>query len=166
MWDIKSLFISHAREIERFLRRQGHNADAASDLTQDVFLRILASSSSNSYVNPRAYLFQVARNLSVDLYRRDRCLGKPEAINDDCLNTVEGEPGPHRIVNGRQRLEIVNQALKQLPPQTRQAFELHRMGNMTLNEVAEEMGLSVSRCWTLIHQAYLHLRESLGDDEK
>lgn len=164
MRDIKSLFVSHAREIERFLRRQGHNADAASDLTQDVFLRILASSSAERSVNPRAYLFQVARNLSVDLYRRDRCIGKPEPINDEELNAVEGAPGPHRIVNGQQRLQIVNQALAQLPLQTRQAFELHRMGNMTLNAVAEEMDISVSRCWTLIRQAYTHLRESLGDD--
>ena len=29
MWDLQILFHRHAREIERFLRRRGHNSEAA-----------------------------------------------------------------------------------------------------------------------------------------
>lgn len=40
MWDLKRLFQKHAQEIDRFLRKRGHQPDVASDLTQDVFLRV------------------------------------------------------------------------------------------------------------------------------
>ncbi len=163
MWDIKCLFLKHAREIDRFLRRNGHNAEVASDLTQDVFLRILASAPPGHDENPRAYLHQVARNLSIDLHRRDKLIGN-EMWEENVSPITYDAPGPEKIINDRQRLAIVNRALETLPEKTRQAFELYRLGDMTIAEVAAELDLSVSRTWTLIRRAYLHLRASLDDD--
>jgi len=48
-----------------------------------------------------------------------------------------------------------------LPEKTRIAFEIHRMGEKTMSQVAAELGLSTPRTWTLIRRAYRHLRERL-----
>ncbi|VFR17548.1 hypothetical protein ANDO1_1167 [plant metagenome] len=43
------------------------------------------------------------------------------------------------------------------------AFELHQLDGYTTSEVADVIGLSVSRTWTLIRRAYLHLRTRLDE---
>ncbi|HWK38129.1 MAG TPA: sigma factor-like helix-turn-helix DNA-binding protein, partial [Hyphomicrobium sp.] len=47
--------------------------------------------------------------------------------------------------------------LAELPEKTRRAFELHRLGEHTLAEVGEKIGLSTARTWALVHEAYRHL---------
>jgi RNA polymerase sigma-70 factor (ECF subfamily) len=61
------------------------------------------------------------------------------------------------IVNDRQRLAITRTALSELPERTRTAFELHRLRGWTISAVAAELGLSVSRAWTLIRDACDHI---------
>ncbi len=48
-------------------------------------------------------------------------------------------------------------ALAELPEKTRRAFELHRIEEMTVAEVAAELGLSRSRVWALVREAYEHI---------
>lgn len=162
-WDLRHLFLRHAQEINRFLRRRGHSAETAADLTQDTFVRLLTAVPGGSADNPRAYLHRVARNLSVDLYRRERLVEYVELPDEEANGLADLTPGPETIVYDRQRLLIVERALSELPEQTRMAFEMHRLGEKTMQEVASVLGLSVSRTWTLIRRAYLHLRARLHD---
>lgn len=163
-WDLQRLFLRHAREINRFLRRRGHNAETAADLTQDTFVRLLAAAPARHADNPRAYLHQVARNLSVDLYRRERLVEIVDLSAEDLHGVADLAPGPDTIVYDRQRLAIVARALLELPDPTRRAFEMHRLGERTMQEIAGDLGLSVSRTWALIRHAYLHLRACLNED--
>ncbi|NDW07588.1 RNA polymerase sigma factor [Jiella pacifica] len=165
MWDVQNLFRRHAREIDRFLRRRGHSAETAADLTQDTFVRIITAAPRGKAHNPRAYLHQIARNLSVDLYRRERHVERADLTDEEFQRVADAAPGPETIVYDRQRLAIVERALQELPEPTRRAFELHRLGERTMSEVAGELGLSVSRTWTLIRRAYLHLRARLNEAE-
>lgn len=170
MWNLQRLFQNHARELNRFFRRRGHNAETAADLTQDTFVRVMSASSSGSSGqsgkdnNPRAYLHQVARNLSIDLYRRERVVEYVNMPDEEWRRIADMTPTPETIVYDRQRLMIIEKALLELPEQTRRAFELHRLDEKTIAQVAGELGLSVSRTWTLIKRGYVHLRACLNED--
>ncbi|MBD7989730.1 RNA polymerase sigma factor [Ochrobactrum quorumnocens] len=166
MWNLQRLFQNHARELNRFFRRRGHNAETAADLTQDTFVRVMSASSSGPSGkdnNPRAYLHQIARNLSIDLYRRERIVEYVNMPDEEWRRVADATPTPETIVYDRQRLMIIEKALLELPEQTRRAFELHRLEEKTIAEVASELGLSVSRTWTLIKRGYVHLRARLLD---
>ncbi len=164
MWDPHTLFRRYARELDRFLRRRGHTAETAADLTQDTFVRVMTASPHSSANNPRAYLYQIARNLSVDLYRRERLVDYADLTEEDFLRIAETRPDPETAVYDRQRLAIVEKALSELPEECRRAFELHRLGEKTINAIAAELGISAARSWRLIRQAYHHLRARLADD--
>lgn len=163
MWDLWSLFVKHAGEIDGFLRRRGHSPETVADLTQDAFVRLMTAAPQGTDHNPRAYLRQIAHNLSVDLQRRERRVEFVDIPADDHRSIVDPSPSPEKIVYDRQRLMTVEKAMQELPERTRRAFEMHRMGEKTLNQVAAELGLSTSRTWALIRQAYLHLRARLDD---
>lgn len=162
-WDFQTLFLRHAREINRLLRGRGHASDIAADLTQDTFVRVMTATPATAD-NPRAYLKQVARNLSVDFHRRERIVEHVFLPDDEMRRIADESPSPESVVYDRQRLAIVEKALLELPEKTRRAFELHRLGERTIADVAAELGLSVSRTWTLIRRAYRHLRNRLHDD--
>lgn len=162
-WDFAALFRRHARDIAQALRRRGLTEDLAADLTQDTFVRVLASPPSESAAthNPAAYLFRVARNLSIDHQRHERLQNLVDLSPDDFASIVDPSPSPEVAVYDRQKLALVQAALNEVPERTRTAFEMHRLGEMTIAEVAAELDLSTSRTWSLIRDAYEHIDDRL-----
>ena len=163
MLSVGDLFKRYAAEIHRALRRRGHDTDIAADLTQDTFLRILTARSRTLPDNPGAYLHQIARNLSVDLHRRNRRVEIVDLTDDQFQLLKDPTVDQETTVIHKQRLEIVERALLELPDKTRTAFELYQQEDRTISEVADIIGLSVSRTWTLIRRAYLHLKLRLDE---
>jgi RNA polymerase sigma-70 factor (ECF subfamily) len=64
---------AHEGELRGYLRHQLADTDAADDVLQDVFVKAVNQGQGFCTVdNPRAWLFQVARNVLVDRARRTR----------------------------------------------------------------------------------------------
>ena len=164
-WDLSRLFDCHAPEINRFLRRRGHTPETAADLTQDAFARLLTAAPDGPLDNPRAYLHQVARNLSIDFNRRERRFVRADVTEDEFLAIADPRPLQEQQVYDRQRLLVVEKALGELPERARSAFEAHRLGEKTIAEIASDLGLSQTRTWTVIRDAYRHLRRRLNEAE-
>lgn len=158
-WDIQNLFRRHAPGMARSLQRSGINAEAAADLTQDAFLRVIATPPGQAAENhnPKAYLYRAARNLGINHKRREALIQTVPLDDEEAINIADPAPSPERIVYSRQCLAQTHQALSELPERTRQAFEMHRLGERTIAEVAEELGVSTTRAWSLIRDAYRHL---------
>jgi RNA polymerase sigma-70 factor, ECF subfamily len=167
MWDLHDLFKKHSRDIVHSLRRRGLNEETAADLTQETFVKVLVSPPATGAAvhNPTGYLFRIARNLGIDYKRRERVVTYLDLAPEDFAAIVDPSPSPETIVYDRQRLALTQAALAELPVRTRKAFELHRMDEMTIAAVAAELGLSISRTWTLIRAAYEHIDARLTDSQ-
>jgi RNA polymerase sigma-70 factor (ECF subfamily) len=158
-WDIQNLFRRHATEISRSLQRRGLSAETAADLTQDTFVRVLTSPPKESagVYNPVAYLYRIARNLRIDFQRRERLFVRVDFSESDFAEIADPSPTAETIVYDRQRLALTQAALADLPERTRWAFELYRLGDLTIAETANAIGLSTTRTWALIRDAYEHI---------
>jgi RNA polymerase sigma-70 factor (ECF subfamily) len=165
-WDLQKLFQRHALDISRALRKRGHNAETAADLTQDTFLRVLAAAPAEGTANhnPKAYLYQVSRNLSVNHFKRHRLTATVDLGDEALAQIPDSSPTPETVVYDRQRLRQTAEALEELPERTRVAFELHRLNDLTIAEVAGRLGLSTTRTWALIREAYRHIVIRTGTD--
>jgi len=160
-WDLHKLFQRHTGELIRFLTRRGHSRETAADLTQDAFVRLLTAEPSGSSANPRAYLFAITRNLSIDLVRRERLLPHVDLSDELVGRIVDPSPLQEVIVYDKQRLAATQRAIAELPERMQQAFVLHRLDELTITEVAGRVGLSTTRTWVLIRDAYKHIRARL-----
>ena len=49
------------------------SAAAAEDITSDVFVKLFVSPPEHSVKNPRAWVFQMTRNLSLDALKKKQC---------------------------------------------------------------------------------------------
>jgi RNA polymerase sigma-70 factor (ECF subfamily) len=164
-WDLHILFVRHSKEIANALRRRGASAENAADLTQEAFLKLLVAGppAQSSRDNPRAFLFRASRNLHIDQIRRERLAPRVALTEAELQSIPDDLPSPETLVFDRQRLAISAAALRELPDRTRHAFEMHHLGAKSIEAVAKELGLSTTRTWVLIRDAYRHVRDRLRE---
>lgn len=140
------------RELLNFLDRALNDREAAADLTQESYVRVLAAQQAGRPIrHARALLYQTARNLLVDRHRRTR-------VRDDVGSSGEGgvvvaaDPDqargarslePEVIIDSRRNLAAVVEVIEGLPPRCREAFILHRFEGLSCAEIGERMGISV-----------------------
>lgn len=142
--------------------------DAAADIAQDAFLRLASADQRDPsrQDRPEGYLAVVARNLAIDAARREQASPFVRDADDGAIDAVASSgPSPERRLADRQALARALEALDELPPRTRRAFELNRLHGMTLAEIGRELGLSTSRAGALVKEAYDHLRARTSGDE-
>ena len=89
---IAAAWKSHEGELLGFLRHRLSNADAADDLLQDVFVKAMRQGQGFCRLdNPRAWLFQVARNALID---RARLTRPTEQLAEEVDQIAGPEPEP------------------------------------------------------------------------
>ncbi|MFQ6046383.1 MAG: sigma-70 family RNA polymerase sigma factor [Gemmatimonadales bacterium] len=141
-------------DLVRFLHRKVWDADRASDLAQEAFVRALDREPDN----PRAWLFTVASNLARDdarsamRRRRHLRLIKSEAA-------AKAAPDPAEELEQRQRAAQVKRALSQLSERDREILLLWD-GGLAYDEIARETGLSPRAIGTTLARARRRLVEA------
>lgn len=136
-------------ELLNFLSRSVKDRNAATDLVQESYVRVLtAQQSGHSIRDPRALLYRTARNLVIDRHRRDAVRGLADDVSlDDEEAGLEAVAGPtslepEAILASREGLAAVIKTIEALPLRCRETFILHKFDGLSYAEVAERMGVS------------------------
>ncbi len=154
-----ALYVAHRPELAGFLRNRAP-AQEVGDLLQECFRRLFSSSAYPRvlFEEPRAYLFQTARNLVAERHRR-----RTRAHADDHQSfdepTLAG-PDPHRAIDARDQLRRIEETLARLNAQTRSIFLLHRLDGLSYEEIAAAEGVKVKRVEKEIAKAMLAIRRA------
>ena len=157
--------------LRNFIRRRVANEADVEDILQDVFSELVEAYRLMQPVEQvSAWLFQVARNRVVDLFRKR----KTEAISDlrpqdededeapgldDLLPSTEA--GPDAAYAQGLLLEELEAAMDELPREQREVFIAHEMEGRSFKELAAATGLSVNTLLSRKHYAVRYLRQRL-----
>ncbi len=137
----------------RRCRRLLGDADEARDVCQDVFVRFIVHSRRRATPFPSSLLYRIATNLCLNRIRDRR--RRPETADDALLHRIAGadhaEAGAARI--------LLDRLFGRHPESTRTMAVLHHVDGLTLEQVAEETGLSVSG----VRKRLRRLRDSLRE---
>ncbi len=146
-------------------RMLGNTADAE-ELTQLTFIRVWkAAPDYQPSARFTTWLFTIVRHLVFNESRRKK--RKPT----DSLSAWEEEghhPGteatssPDAHLQQKELEQVVNRALRQLAPKARMAVQLRRFQEMSYEEIAEVLNLSLSATKSLLFRARQELREALS----
>ena len=150
MADAEGLFGSHHHKVFRYLCRAVGRADAARDLTQEVFLRAARSHAATNG-DGRAWLFQIARNLVLDHYRSRARHPEPAALRDLASRPASQDVGV-----------AVNEALATLDPLDRDVFLMREVAGLGYEEIALACELTPDAVRSRIHRTRLELRSQLA----
>jgi RNA polymerase sigma factor (sigma-70 family) len=137
------------QELLNFCSRTARSRDAAADLVQESYARVLAVLRSGQPVlEPRALLYRTARNLQIDQHRRSEVRG--EALHPEAgeaalaLDELSAPPAfePDTAAASGQAVSAMLATIDALPLRCREAFILHKFDGLPHAAVAERMGIS------------------------
>jgi RNA polymerase sigma factor (sigma-70 family) len=146
----------HSR-LRNFIRRRVPDPRDAEDILQDVFFELVEA---NRLLMPiqhvTGWLFRVARNRIVDLFRQT----KPENLEvDDLLPSPDA--GPEEMYARGLLLEELVSALDELPKDQRDVFVAHEFEGRSFKEIAAASGVGINTLLARKRYAVLHLRKRL-----
>jgi RNA polymerase sigma factor (sigma-70 family) len=150
--------------LSQFIRRRVPDRRDAEDVLQDVFFALVEA---NRLLMPiehvTAWLFRVARNRIIDLFRKKRPESLPEDEEGPGLEDLlpSSEAGPEALYIRSLLLEELELALGELPREQREVFIAHELEGRSFKEMAAATGLSVNTLLSRKRYAVLHLRERL-----
>jgi len=159
--------------LRSFIRRRVPDPADAEEVLQEVFFELIEAYRAMQPIGQvTAWLFRVARNRIIDLFRRkarDPQRKAPAEFNEegesrwtpDLLPSPDS--GPEAAYARRLLLEELDEALEELPAEQRDVFIAHELMGYSFKELAAQTGLSVNTLLSRKHYAVMHLRERLQD---
>ncbi|MFT4091197.1 MAG: sigma-70 family RNA polymerase sigma factor [Asticcacaulis sp.] len=137
----------------------------AEDVVQEAWLRfsLAGSKAAPDAMHPVSYLYRIVRNMALDVLRRRRREG---LVLDDTeyMSAHADQPvGAEQALMARQKLAALEQALDDLPPRTRRAFDMHRFENRTFSDISAELGVSRTRAFELVQEAMAYCIQRLSE---
>jgi RNA polymerase sigma factor (sigma-70 family) len=157
--------------LRNFIRKRVADESEVEDILQDVFYELIAASRLMQPIEQMgAWMFRVARNRIIDLFRKKR----PAASTGDSLSVAENDEellleellpspdaGPDAAYARGVLLDELDAALDELPEEQREVFVGHELEGRSFKELAAETGLNMNTLLARKHYAVLHLRKRL-----
>ena len=115
----------------------------AEDIVQETYLRLAQNQSKKEILFPRAYLYRVARNVTLDhLRQHKRCNAAHVLLESEAIHTPEA-PSPEDCLIADERLNLLREAVLHLPKRCQQVYTLCKVYGMSHREIAEELSISI-----------------------
>jgi RNA polymerase sigma-70 factor (ECF subfamily) len=160
-----ALMERYQHRLYRYLLRLVHQSDAAEDLFQQTWVRVMERIASyNPELKFDGWLFALAHNLAVDYLRRYRpeSLDEPLPSGDPRAEIIAGSaPGALEQLLQRERAGRLAEAVAELPFPFREVLTLRFEEEMQLEEIAQVLALPLGTVKTRLHRSLKHLRRTL-----
>lgn len=168
-----SLYDQYASPIYRFVYLRTNSVQDSEDLTSDAFLRfwrmlnketdenkaVLAADSQEIIIrNPRALLYQIARNLVADFYRKkahkEIIVGKEDDIFKDIPDSGDLKERTALVSDMGQ----IRKALRKINGEYQEILIWHYLDDFSIKEIAQILEVSENRLRVKLHRALKALR--------
>jgi RNA polymerase sigma-70 factor (ECF subfamily) len=161
---LEPLMERHYQRLYRIALAYLRRPDDALDVVQETFVKAYTHAARwDGAAEVAPWLTRIAVNQAIDIYRRGRRrLGKEEALDDAAPQALAvGDPSPERRVLGQEIGERVDSALRILPERQRAIFVLRHYEELSLQEIAQALDMSLGTVKSSLHRAVARLRERL-----
>jgi RNA polymerase sigma factor (sigma-70 family) len=157
------------RRLFLFIRKRVNDEGDAEDILQDVFYELIEAYRLMKPIEQvGSWLYRVARNRIIDLFRRRR----PETLGETLLDRnneallledllPSSDAGPDAQYARGVLLEELDAALQELPDEQREVFVAHEIDGRSFKQLADKTGLSINTLLSRKRYATLHLRRRL-----
>jgi RNA polymerase sigma-70 factor (ECF subfamily) len=161
--ELVNIYEQHSPGLYRYAFRLLGDQNLAEETVSETFSRLLQAIryGKGPRENIQAYLYRVAHNYVMDLYRR-----QPSMISSvDAEEQFDEQLNPAHVVSKEMERERVRLALIKLPPDQRQVVSLRILDNWSHEEVAAVIGKTVEATRALQYRALAALRRLLFEPE-
>ena len=158
----------HYRRVYRIALSYLRQPDDALDVVQECFVKAYQNAARwDGSAEAGPWLARIAVNLSIDRWRRNKRRQQtfaPLPEGDHDLSLGGSDDGPDRSVAGREARERLQAALATLPDRQRAVVVLRHYQDLSLDEIARTLGMSLGTVKSSLHRALQRLRDGFAGE--
>jgi RNA polymerase sigma-70 factor (ECF subfamily) len=170
----EQIYHQYSARILNLIYRMTGSEEVARDLTQEVFVKVYENIGKfRGDAQIFTWLYRIATNHTLNYLKREKrykwlnLLDKPisEVLQENKIDNqfwAVGSPRPDRQMEKKQREQIIWKLIQQLSPKYRVPYVLNRYENLSYQEIADTLNLSLSAVETRIHRAKKELVKKLN----
>jgi len=145
-----------------FSRLKDHGL--AEEITQETSVRFLKAQHKNEIDNPRAYIFRIAFNLSVNHFRQKKIRAIDEHMEMDETKVAGTEVSPEEWLRYKQFRDKFNTLYGDLSKKQQEIFYLRRMEGLTTAQIGQKYNISRRMVQKYMAQVIRHFHKGLSDE--
>jgi RNA polymerase sigma factor (sigma-70 family) len=158
--EFKVLFDSYFDSVRSYLFYRGVEKEKASDLAQDVFVRVWEKQLNVDPKTALRLLYKMAGDMFISRYRR-------ETLEMNYRTTLKNDNvdfSPEDQLRYKQLFENYTKALAELNEKQRTVFLMSRMEGLKYHEIAERLDLSVKAVEKRMNITLAYLKKILNEN--
>lgn len=161
------LYQRHKGPVYRYMLNLCRNEAVAEELFQEVWMKLIKA--RENYVASAkftTYLYKLAHNQFIDHYRKQnvRIVVDQSVEIDDVEHDQPRGNNPEKQVQINQTMDQLNKLLESLPNEQREVFLLREEAGMSVQEIAETIGINYEAAKSRLRYAIAKLRSGLSDE--
>jgi RNA polymerase sigma-70 factor (ECF subfamily) len=140
-----------------------HNEDDAADLSQDIFIRAYEKLSSfKGEALFSTWLYRMTSNMAINFIRKRKLRSYFQRMDDDrtSVEIKSGESADAHVLRTEQK-KLLKKALEKLTTSQHKAFVLSYYQDLSNQELADVMGLSLKAAESLLYRSRLRMQTTL-----
>ena len=151
----------HSDVLRAYLRKAYPSVPDPSDIVQESFLRVWKARASAPVRSAKAFLFQVARRLAIDVVRRRQVSGDNAVCETDVRSVLDDGPDAAEAACRNEELWLLAQAIAALPARCREVMILRKIEGLSQREIAVRLGITEGTVQVHIGRGLRQLERSL-----
>jgi RNA polymerase sigma-70 factor, ECF subfamily len=159
----------HQRRLYRIALGYLRQHEDALDVVQEAFVKAFqAAARWDGSADAGPWLSRITVNLAIDRWRRNRRRGQtfsPLAEGDHLEVLADHGPSPDRGVARREAADRLTLALGELPERQRAVVVLRHYQELSLEEIASTLGMSLGTVKSSLHRALHRMRATLAQEQ-
>jgi RNA polymerase sigma-70 factor (family 1) len=157
----KTLFHLFQESLYNFLLFKTKDHALAEDLLQEAFLKVWNGRSAiNVHLSFKSYLYTICDHLVLNHIRHLKVVEKHERLTKSKL--FSDTYTPQSIMEEQEWNTRIMQVIEELPEKTRTIFLMNRIEDLTYQEIADVLSISIKTVEGHIVKALKTLRETTG----
>lgn len=166
----EALIKKYSRLIYFFIFYQTKDSQLSEDLTQETFIKAWKNIRKFDFDKSfRAWIFKIARNTTIDYFRKFRSKEIPFSFFEDekGFNPVteklrDPQPLPNQVLELKEVKDYVKNLVSELPFNYQQIIYMHYELGLSLSEIAKILDKSVNTVKSWHQRALLRLKKALA----
>jgi RNA polymerase sigma factor (sigma-70 family) len=152
----------HASTLRSFLTRRYPSLSEVDDVVQESLLKTLLAGRKGKLVSTKGFLFTVAINSTLSLFRRRKFISDTPVSETTALHILEDGTDIVETVCAEDELAVIADAVAQLPERCRQIVTLGLIHGLEYHAIARQLGVSESTVRVQVARGIARCADFLG----
>jgi len=155
------IYDEYIDKIYRFIALKVNSQDIAQDLCSETFVRAWRCFDENKKIdNPRAFLYQIARNLVIDYYREK---GRAQIIQVENIPLIDEKVDLEERSLKDSDLNDIKAVMADIKPEYQDVVTLHYVEDYDVSEIAKILNKSEGNVRVMLHRALKSIKSKIEE---